>query len=72
MRAMKQSNIRVKGHLGTWHIADEAVIEGRQLYLLEHEYYGDAAACLIMDERGKLVMEYVWNGFDDYREREGM
>ena len=27
--------------------------------------YGDEAACIIVDERGKLVLDDVYNGFDD-------
>ena len=27
--------------------------------------YGDEAACIIVDERGKLVLDDVYNGFDN-------
>ena len=30
-----------------------------------HDTYGDEAACIIVDERGKLVLDDVYNGFDD-------
>lgn len=61
---MKREGIKVKGHVGTWYVIDER--DG--LYLLEHETYGDEAACVIIDGEGNLVMEDVWNGFDDYDE----
>lgn len=32
---------------------------------MEHDTYGDEAACVIVDERGKLVLDDVYNGFDD-------
>ena len=32
---------------------------------MEHDAYGDEAACVIVDERGKLVLDDVYNGFDD-------
>ena len=32
---------------------------------MEHDTYGDEAAYIIVDERGKLVLEDVYNGFDD-------
>ena len=32
---------------------------------MEHDAYGDEAACIIVDERGKLVLDDVYNGFDD-------
>ena len=31
----------------------------------EYDTYGDEAACIIVDERGKLVLDDVYNGFDD-------
>ncbi|MBD5444051.1 MAG: hypothetical protein HDR29_00690, partial [Lachnospiraceae bacterium] len=62
-------NISVEGHMGTWYVIDSEEIEGRKLFLLEHEEYGDEAASIIIDEHKNLVMEDVYNGFDDYRER---
>ena len=38
------------------------------LFLLEHELYGDEAAGVIVDERGNLVLEDVYNGFGDLEE----
>ena len=38
---------------------------GHSFYLMEHDTYGDEAACIIVDERGKLVLDDVYNGFDD-------
>ena len=63
---MKREGIRVEGHVGTWYVIDEW--EERGLFLLEHEKYGDEAACVIVDSEGNLVMEDVWNGFEDYEE----
>ena len=59
--------ISVEGHMGTWYVIDSEEIEGRKLFLLEHEEYGDEAANIIIDENKNLVMEGVYNGFDDYR-----
>ncbi len=61
-------NISVEGHIGTWYVIAAEEIEGRKLFLLEHEKYGDETANIIIDENKNLVMEDVWNGFDDYRE----
>ena len=60
--------ISVEGHIGTWYVIDSEEIEGRKLFLLEHELYGDEAANIIIDENKNLVMEGVYNGFDDYRD----
>ena len=65
---MKKDNIKINGHVGTWYVIDEEERGGKKLYLLEHEYYGDEAACLIIDEDYNIVMDDVWNGFDDYLE----
>lgn len=68
---MKKDGIIVNGHMGTWHVIDTQVVEGKTLYLLEHETYGDEAACIIVKDTNNvinfenIVLEDVWNGFDD-------
>ena len=44
---------------------DQHEVGGHSFYLMEHDTYGDEAACIIVDERGKLVLDDVYNGFDD-------
>lgn len=74
----KSDHIRIEGHRGTWYVIDEGwfiltpdtdsgqpLTIPAHLFLLEHEVYGDEAACLIVDEHGTIVLEDVWNGFDD-------
>ena len=68
MITVKSDNIKVEGHVGTWYVIDETERSGKKLFLLEHETYGDEAACVIVDEDGNLELEDVWNGFDDYDE----
>ncbi len=71
-------HIKVEGHKGTWYVIDEGDfvltpdVDGNRpltipahLFLLEHEIYGDEAACIIVDETGHLILEDVRNGFDD-------
>jgi len=62
------SNIEVEGHIGTWYVVDTDKINGTAYFLLEHEEHGDEAACVIVDSDGKLVLDEVWNGFDDLKE----
>lgn len=62
---MDTDGLAVSGHIGTWHTIDHAEVEGKTFYLMEHDTYGDEAACIIVDERGKLVLDQVYNGFDD-------
>ena len=58
-------HIAVEGHLGTWYAVDETEIGGEKFFLLEHEEHGDMAACVAVNEQGKLVAENLWNGFDE-------
>ena len=57
--------ITVEGHIGTWYAIDETEIGGEKFFLLEHEEHGDMAACVAVNEQGKLVAEDLWNGFDE-------
>jgi hypothetical protein len=73
VRKFEVEGLEVEGHRGTWYNITEGrkyVINGKVevLYLLEHETYGDEAAHVIANAEGKLFMEYVWNGWDDWYE----
>jgi hypothetical protein len=65
----KLAGTRVEGHRGTWYsIATQVYkLDGimKQLYLMEHETYGNEAPCVIIDADSKLIMQGVYNGFDD-------
>lgn len=58
-------HIAVEGHVGTWYVIDETEIGGEKFFLMEHEEHGDMAACVAVNEQGKLVAEDLWNGFDE-------
>ncbi|WP_409967782.1 YodL domain-containing protein [Bengtsoniella intestinalis] len=58
-------HIKVDGHIGTWYVVDTTKIDHETYHLLEHETYGDEAACIIVNGSGMLVLDDVWNGFDD-------
>lgn len=66
---MQKVNIKVEGHRGTWYVINEKEYNGKKLFFLEHERYGDEAAGIIIDEDGKLIAEECWNGFNDYEEQ---
>ena len=53
------SGLTVAGHIGTWHTIDRHEVGGHSVYLMEHDTYGDEAACIIVDERGKLCLLYT-------------
>ena len=65
---MKNEGIKIKGHRGTWYVIDEGDYDGKRLYLLESEIWGDEAASLIVDENYNVILDDVWNGFFDYEE----
>lgn len=63
---MDTSGLAVAGHIGTWHTIDHMEIDGHTFWLMEHDTHGDEAACIIVDERGKLTISDVYGGFDDH------
>lgn len=54
---------------GTWSVIGTEKINGKDLFLLEHEEHGDEHPALIVDEDVNVFMENVWNGFDDFEEQ---
>ena len=62
---MKIDSIKIKGYVGKWYVIDKTIWNGGKVYLLEHETYGDEAACLIVNEDFSVVLDDVWNGFED-------
>ena len=70
---IKLGGIKIKGHRGTWYVIDAAdcPILKHTVFLLEHEQFGDEAAGLIVDEDFRVVLDDVWNGFDDLAEEIG-
>lgn len=65
----KSDNIKIEGHSGTWYVIETETINGSNLFLLESEQYGDEAASLIVDGMRNIILDDVYNGFDDYREK---
>lgn len=67
----KFKSVKVLGHKGTWSsiTSDNFNFRGveESLYLMEHDSYGEEAACVVIDSGGVLIAEDCWNGFDDVR-----
>lgn len=57
--------LKVPGHIGTWHTIGITEVSGQPFYLMEHDGFGDEAAAIIVDHQGSLILEDIWNGFDD-------
>jgi hypothetical protein len=66
--ALMQTHIKVEGHTGTWAVIDTAQYPTGKLFLLESEQFGEDAPSIICNENGKLIMDEIYNGFDDYEE----
>lgn len=63
-------NIYVRGKIGTWHVIDELKDNRGSFFLLEHDRYGDEAACIIINDKGFLCLDDVYNGFSDLNDLE--
>lgn len=63
---MDTSGLAVAGHIGTWDTIDHMEVDGHTFWLMEHDTHGDEAACIIVDERGKLAISDVYDGFDEH------
>ena len=63
---MDTSGLAGAGHIGTWHAIDHKEVYGHTFWLMEHDTHGDEAACIIVDERGKLTISDVYDGFDEH------
>ena len=61
---LETTGLVVDTHFGTWHTIDSQNFGGKDYFLMEHDKFGDEAACVIVDSSGKLVAEDIWNGFD--------
>lgn len=61
--SMESEKIAVAQHIGTWHPIEKQEIDGRFYFLLEHDTYGDEVASVIVDEKGILYAQEVYDGF---------
>ena len=68
---MQKNNIKLKRYYDTFYVISDTVmdIKGtlKRVYLLESEFWGDEAPCVITDGDYNIILEDVYNGFDDLR-----
>ena len=77
---MKKDGIKIAGYRGTWYVIGTAYYRANddyKIYLLEHEQYGDTTEHLIVYINAvtndiEILLDDVWNGFDDYVEYAGI
>ena len=58
-------SIKVPEHYGTWYTIDCIAIDKILYFLCEHEEFGDEAPHVIIDQNGRLILDEVYNGFED-------
>ena len=55
----------IEGKDGTWEVVDYMLVEGKNYFLMEHEQYGTNVAYVVLNQNGKVIVDSVYNGFDD-------
>ena len=64
------TDFHIEGKEGSWLAFDSIIIDGKEFFLMEHTTYGFDAAWVVLDEDGKLVVDNVYNGFDEAVQKE--
>jgi len=62
--SFETTDFHIEGKNGSWLAIDSIIIDGRELFLMEHEEYGADGTYVVLDEAGKLIVDSVYNGFD--------
>ena len=55
----------IEGKEGSWLAYDSIIIDGREFFLMEHMEYGRSASGVVLNEKGKVVVDQVCHGFDE-------
>lgn len=59
----------IDGYEGTWYVVDTETVDGKEIFLLENEEYGDETFGIIIDRDRNVLVDEAWNGFADYHEK---
>ena len=59
------ADYRIEGKEGMWLAYDSIVVGGREFFLMERTDSGFSDPRVILDKTGRLVVDNVYNGFDD-------
>ena len=55
----------IAGKDGTWEVIDYLLVEGKNYFLMEHEQSGKDVAYVVLDQKGNVLVDGTYNGFDD-------
>ena len=58
------TDFHIEGKEGSWLAFDSIIIDGKEFFLMENEKYGKEVAWAVVDEDGKLIVDNVYQGFD--------
>ena len=58
------SDFHIEGKEGRWHAFDSIIVDGRHFFLMEHETYGKEVAWVVLDEKGEIIVDHTYQGFD--------
>jgi hypothetical protein len=61
----ESKDLKVEGHRGKWYVIDNGFHNSNEVFLLEHQTYGEDVPCLIVDKSGKIILEDVFNGLSE-------
>lgn len=65
---MLKENIKLDGHRGTFYVIDSKQQDGKEIFLLESEQFGDEANHVVVNSEMKVLLSNEYNWFDDYQE----
>ena len=63
--SLDTTDFHIEGKEGNWLAYDSVIVDGKEFFLMEHTAYGASATNVVLDESGKLIVDYVRNGFDE-------
>ena len=55
----------IEGKDGTWEVIDYLLVEEKNYFLMEHEQYRKDVAYVVLDQKGNVLVDSTYNGFDD-------
>lgn len=58
--------IKINGYYGSWYVIDVLETYDGDLFLLKSELYGDKVPGIIVNDCNEVVLDYVYNGFEDW------
>ncbi|MCD7733365.1 MAG: YodL domain-containing protein [Oscillospiraceae bacterium] len=55
--SMETKGFKIEGKPGTWLACDDTIVDGKQFFLMQNEQMKNSAACAIVNDVGKVVVD---------------